>query len=287
MDCSRRVFLSVLGGVAAGSVITHVANQNLVIAAPAASTAPQGGKNGHFAQVNGEFGWKPQKLDPAVCAPVAYDGYWYKGYACGYGSFYSIIGMLGEQYGEPYNQFPFSMLEANKGGISDWGTICGALYGAVAAFALFWPRKEREAMVDELFRWYEVTALPMYNPGDAAQGVKGDIPSNVSGSVLCHISVSKWAEETGLGANSKERSERCGRLTADVATKAIEIFNNKIESGADFMGTIPPQESVAKCSTCHTKSKKDNLKGKMDCTPCHSGNDHTQNKFMNHPPKKQ
>ena len=57
---------------------------------------------------------------------VAYEGYWYKGYACGYGAFYSIIGLLGEKYGAPYNQFPFSMLEANKGGIFPTGAPSAA-----------------------------------------------------------------------------------------------------------------------------------------------------------------
>ena len=173
-------------------------------------------------------------------------GQWrYKGYACGYGAFYSIIGVLGEKYGAPYNQFPFSMLEANKGGISDWGTICGALYGAAAAFALFWGRKERTPMVNELYRWYEVTKLPIYNPGELAQGVKGDLPSNASGSVLCHISVSKWCAAHKIEATSKARSERCGRLTADVSFKAVEIFNAKIEQGKNYKGTFAVQPAVS------------------------------------------
>ena len=125
------------------------------------------------------------------------------------------------------------MLEANKGGISDWGTICGALYGAAAAYALFWGRKERDPMVTELYRWYEQTALPIYQPGDMAQGVKGDIPSNPSGSVLCHISVSKWCYNTKLPASGKERSERCGRITASrrlsgIAANAIPRAANPI-----------------------------------------------------------
>ena len=282
MDCSRRVFLGVLGGVTAGGALAALTGRG--VAAPEAASAPQGGQGGHFAQVNGEFGWQPHKLDPQLCVPVAYEGYWYKGYACGYGAFYGIVGMLGEQHGAPYNQFPFTMLEANKGGISDWGTICGALYGAAAAFALFWPRKDRDAMINELFRWYETTALPIYNPGDAAQGVKGDIPTSVSGSVLCHVSVSKWSYATHLAANGKERSERCGRLTADVTAKAIDIFNAKIDAGKDYKGALPKQESVAYCTDCHAKGgQADIIKGNMDCAPCHSGTEHTMNKFKDHP----
>ena len=94
--------------------------------------------SGRFDKVGGAFGWKPHKLDPKECAQVAYDGYWYKGFGCGFGAFYSIVGLMGEKYGAPYNQFPFAMLEAHKGGISDWGSICGALYSAAATFSLFW-----------------------------------------------------------------------------------------------------------------------------------------------------
>lgn len=266
--------LGALGGLAVGSTVASVVGTGI-----AAEAKPK-----RFEQVNGDFGWKPHKLDPAICAPVAYQGYWHNDYACGYGTFYGIIGMMGEKYGAPYNQFPFTMLEANKAGISGWGTICGALYGAAAAFALFWGRNERDAMVDELFRWYEATKLPIFNPGDAAHGVKGDIPSNASGSVLCHVSVSRWCFTHKKAESSKDRNERCARLTADVCTKAIEIINAKIEGGKDWKGALKKQESVKYCTECHAKGKDaDNMKGKMDCTPCHSGSEHTQNKFKDHP----
>ena len=281
MELSRRAMLGTLGGIAAGSAVAAMVKTGV-----AASERPviSPGQNGHFAQQYGEFGWKPHKLDPEECAKIAYEGYWYKGYACGYGAFYSIIGVLGEKYGAPYNTFPFTMLEANKGGISDWGTICGALYGAAAAYALFWGRKERDPMVTELYRWYEQTALPIYQPGDMAQGVKGDIPSNPSGSVLCHISVSKWCYNTKLPASGKERSERCGRITADVSRKAVEIFNAKIDAGKDWKGAAGKPEALRYCGECHTKGgESDIAKGIMDCTPCHSGSEHTMNKFKDHP----
>lgn len=277
MSISRRDCLMGFSALVAGGAVTSLVDggSHLVQAAPAK----------RFEQVNGEFGWTPHKLDPAECAQAAYEGYWYKGYACGYGVFYGLVGVLGEKYGAPYNQFPFSMLEANKGGISDWGTICGALYGAAAAYALFWGRDDRTPMVHELYRWYEKTALPIYDPKDKAQGVPGAIPSNVSGSVLCHISVSKWCYENKIEATAKARNERCGRLTADVAMKAAEIFNQKIELGKDFKTTMPVQDSVKYCKTCHqTKGEETNwAKGVMDCTPCHSGSEATGNMFKDHP----
>jgi len=281
MDYSRRAMLGAMGGFAIGAGLVSMTGESL---ATAQEPVVSPGENGHFKQVNGEFGWKPQRLDVQECVRVAYEGYWYKGYACGYGTFYGIVGMMGEKYGAPYNQFPFTMLEANKGGISDWGTICGALYGAVAAFALFYPRKDRDAMVNELFRWYEKTALPIYNPGDAARGVKGDIPANASGSVLCHVSVGKWCYANNQPQSGKMRSERCGRITADVTAKAVEILMAKMDAGKDYKGAFAQQESVAACKTCHSKGNEaDFCKTNMDCQPCHSGTEATRNKFVNHP----
>lgn len=137
-------------------------------------------------------------------------------------------------------------------------------------------------MVSELFSWYEKTAFPIYNPGEDAMGVKGDIPTHVSNSVLCHVSVSSWSFATGLSAASKERSERCSRITADVAAKAIEIINAKVDG--QFAPLYGKSDSRKFCGECHDKDKEAPfLKGKQDCRPCHSGTDHTQNKFENHP----
>ena len=278
MSLNRRTLLCGLGGLALGGGLNALM--------PSSSQAQEGAKLGkRFEQVGGDFGWTPHELDPFECAKVAYEAYWYKGYACGYGVFYGIVGSMAEKYGAPYSQFPFTMFEFLKGGISDWGTICGALGGAAAAFALFYGRKDRNPMVTDLYRWYEKTKLPIYNPGVDAQGVKGDIPSNVSESVLCHISVSKWCYASGEEATSKKRSERCGRLTADVCTKAVEILNNKIKLGKDYKALAAKPDSVQYCGGCHqTKGSENNwAKGILNCTPCHDGRQALKNKFTDHP----
>ncbi len=263
MTCNRRTFLGAMGGAMIGSVL-----------APTGALA--------FQQESKPFSWTPHTLDPKACAPVAYDGYWYNGYGCCYGVFYGIVGMLGEKYGAPYSQFPFTMMEMGKSGISDWGTICGALLGAASAYALFWGRKERDPMVTELYRWYETTAFPLFDPGGAAQGVKGAVPPHAGGSVLCHVSVSSWAHATGNDANSKMRQERCSRITADVCVKAVEIMNAKI--GGTFAPVLAATKATEYCGSCHDKGKESPIvKGRMDCTPCHGGSVHVQDKSKNHP----
>ncbi|MBI4805857.1 MAG: C_GCAxxG_C_C family protein [Desulfovibrio sp.] len=267
-SCSRRDVLGVLGGALIGG---------------AASVAmPNGDARGATHDTGDKLAaWLPHKLDAQTCAPLAYDGYWHNDFGCCYGTFYSIVGSLGKRYGAPYNQFPFTMMEVGKSGISEWGTICGALLGAASAFALFWGRKERDPMVTELFRWYEQTALPKYDPGEKARGVKGMVPTGVPGSVLCHLSVSTWSFATGIDASSTKRSERCSRITADVAIKAIEIMNAKID-GTFASASMSKAEEA--CGSCHGKGKSSPIsKGRMDCTPCHSGSVHVQDKFRKHP----
>ena len=140
-------------------------------------------------------------------------------------------------------------------------------------------------LVAQLRSWYTSTELPIYQPGDAAKGVKGELPQSASQSVLCHISVSKWCYANKIEATSKKRNERCGRLTADVAGKAAEIFNAKIDQGKNFKGALAKQEAVETCGACHqTKGNEANwAKGVMDCTPCHNGSEALANKFKDHP----
>jgi len=273
---SRRDMLGWLGGAAIGGVLAGVGGVMLTAQEGLAAKRKPKLKEQPKPAV-----WEPHFLDPNACAPMAYKGYWDEGLGCCYGTFHSIIGTMAAKYGAPYDQFPFRMMEVGKSGISEWGTICGALLGAASAYALFWGRKERDPMVTELFRWYERTALPIFDPGPAAQGVAGALPTHVPGSVLCHLSVSTWCHATGVEASSTKRSERCARVTADVAVKAIEIMNAKID------GSFAPKlksKAEAACGECHGKGKVSPiLKGRMDCTPCHSGGAHVADKFHNHP----
>ena len=272
MELTRRAVLGALGGLAVGGTVASVVGTSIA-ADP---------KTKRFEQANGDFGWKPHKLDPKECAAVAYDGYWHKGLGCAYGAFYAIVGLMGEKYGAPYNQFPFAMLEVGKGGISDWGTICGALLGPASAYALFWGRKERNPMVSELYRWYETAKLPMFNPGEAAKGVNGVLPTSFPAPLLSPVLRTRWFLKKRVEPHSRPAGDRSGRLTADVTYKAVEIMNAKIDG--TFKPALAAPQSISYCGECHAKGKEaDNMKSVMDCTPCHSGNEHLMDKFKDHP----
>ncbi len=111
MALSRREMLASLGGLALGSALAATAGR--AMAAPFDQAAPA-------------FGWTPRKLDGAACARTAYAGYWHEDYGCCYGTFYAIVGTMAEQYGAPYNQFPFTMRRWEKAAFRTGGP-CGAL----------------------------------------------------------------------------------------------------------------------------------------------------------------
>ena len=287
---SRRSALGLMGGIMAGGAIAALVAPALTAAVPEdnqPSTPVVGPLGERFKQSGGDFSWRPQKLDPSEVAAVAHAGFWHQGYACGYGVLYSIIGLMGERYGAPYKDFPFSMMTFGRGGIAEWGGTCGALLGAAATLALFYSRKEHEVMIHELFRWYEITAFPIYKPDPGTAKVGGPLPTNVSDSILCHISVGKWCAASKIEARSPERGERCARVTVDVALKTLEILQATMDG--KFTPMLKQSEVYVGCTVkdCHGGNKKDwqhsGLLGRMDCAPCHTGSKAVLDKQRNHP----
>lgn len=275
MSISRRQMLAGIAGFVA------VANVDKIVP----SSAFSGEKMERFAQQGGDFSWKPHKLDIKEVEDVAYEGYYHKGYGCAYGTFYSIIGLLAEKYGAPYNTFPFSCLEFSKSAVGGFGGTCGALIGGALALSLFYPRKEATPLQNELFRWYEVTALPIYQPDDAIARIGGPLEQEVSDSILCHISVARWSEKTGLPAESKQRSERCGRITSDVAKKTAEILFAKMDGTFTPVLTSSDLQKSCRDAGCHGGTDdfaRNTLKGKMDCQPCHTGTSAVLDKTKEH-----
>jgi hypothetical protein len=215
-----------------------------------------------------ELPWPYKKLNPEVVAENAYVGY-YKG-ACCYGAFEGIIGELRKEIGSPYIMIPTSMMIFGEGGIAGIASICGALNGASAAIFLITGGMEKEkrevafALTKELFNWYEQEALPNYKP----QKPKFEIVKSVSRSPLCHASVSNWCKTAKFKAFSKERSERCGWLTASVAKYTVEILNKHAEASFKPVHKLSP--AVQSCRSCHDKgSALEDTRGLMDCGGCH------------------
>jgi hypothetical protein len=210
--------------------------------------------------------WKYSPLDPAITAELAYKHY--KNGGCMYATFKSVLAQLADKFGEPYASFPFHLMTYGHGGVGGFGTICGALNGAAALIGLFTPGKDRQdSLITGLFRWYESKQLPEFRPQEPT--VDFNPPASVSNSVLCHASTTKWMNATGYTIKSKQRKERCRRLTSDVAAHTTVILNEYFNNNYVTYGH--DEETVRKCMTCHgSESKLGNTGGKMSCTSCHT-----------------
>lgn len=207
--------------------------------------------------------WPYKKLDPEAAAKMGYDGYYEA--ACCYGAFKAVVGQLAEVVGFPYNMVPPDMFRYGEGGVVGWSSICGALNGACAAINLVAGKEDYSKLVNELVGWYTTHAFPVYKPANPK--VDLDLVTSVSGSTLCHASVTNWCKASGFGAKSKERSERCGRLTADVAKYTVELLNSYADG--KFAAAFKTPAAVTECMSCHGDKAMNNTRGKENCVQCH------------------
>ncbi len=225
-----------------------------------------------------EWPFKYVKLDTEVVRKKAHLGY-YEAQCC-YGAFWSILSELQDKVGHPFTQIPANMMYFGASGVAGWSTLCGALTGAFAAINLVVDNEVTKSMTHELLGWYSEVPFPSavsnqyaVNHEFLVEEYKSDkeLASSVAKSPLCHTSVTKWCKAAELPSGSKERSERCGRLSGDVAAKAVEMLNLQLDG--KFESVYKTSAETKECRSCHSKGKDYELgqwtRGKMECSNCH------------------
>ncbi len=259
---TRRQLLGSVG-LTAGASLLAGCGETLHGAAPeGAASAGAGESKPQKTQGNTDNPWRYVRLDPAAVAAEAYRLYPDGG--CMYGVFAGILLVAAKENRESQLRFPVDMMKYGEGGVGGWGSLCGAANGGAAVIGLFETDKQRrQNLISELLSWYEATELPIYLPKiplEASVCIK-----TIAGSVLCHVSAGKWCKVSGNEVGSKERKERCRRLTADVAVKTVELLNAHLSEPCKFAG---PRPEVKSCLSCHDKELHDTV-GKMQCDSCH------------------
>jgi hypothetical protein len=221
---------------------------------------------------NPPWPWPYAKLDPDYVRILGHDSYYVNG--CGYAGFYAIIQALAEKVGAPFNSIPPELMTFGYGGVIGWGTLCGALNGASAAMSLVTDKTTMAKIVNELVGWYTQTKFPSDKSNEFAQKhtfkdnrYDGVLSQNVSGSPLCHQSVTGWCLQAGFAEASAERKERCARLSGDVAAHAVELLNQTVDNA--FVATYVAPKTIGACMTCHGTGSLDNVAAKSECTQCH------------------
>jgi hypothetical protein len=226
--------------------------------------------------------WPYRELDVELVRKRGH-AFYYKG-GCMYGASGGLLSVLQETVGGPWAGFPHDMMRYGGGGIAGWGTVCGSLNGACAVITLA-SGKAYGKITNELMAWYGTTAFPSETANRYAanheylvETYKTDavLPTTVSNSPLCHVSVNTWCKSTGFASGSPQRAERCARLTGDVAAKAAQLLNDHVRGSLVF-GEFEKSE----CSSCHFMGENFEsgqfIIGKgNNCTDCHGADPHTE-----------
>lgn len=166
----------------------------------------------------------------------------------------------------------FAIVQAGYGG---QGTLCGALGVAAHLFNLvaYDEQKTYTKMTEDLFLWYSRSEFPSemfdpicYFPKQVRRPAK---------TPLCHVSVSQWTLAAGATVSSKEKKDRCAKVTGEVVYQAVSMLNRYAEHRYEPR-QYPFAEDNAACLGCHgaadmwhEKDGMNNQQGKMDCIHCH------------------
>lgn len=131
---TRRVALSSLGLIS-GGILASGCTKGLVAPVSAEPVTPAANGNGLGASSEADHGWKYAPLNAEEIADRAYAMYPDGG--CMYSMVGSVISALAERFGEPFSQFPYSMMRYGEGGLGKWGSLCGVVNGAAALIGCF------------------------------------------------------------------------------------------------------------------------------------------------------
>ena len=181
---------------------------------------------------------------------------------------------------EPWGTLPLDMFRFGGGGALSWGTLCGALNGALFVMQIALGKTNMGPVGNDLMGWYTKypfpsTALDAYTP------YKKQVRT-VAASPLCHNSVSIWCDAADKTVNSAEKKARCAKVAGETAARAAQLMNAFLIDNK-FNPVFAFDPDTQGCMSCHTGpgSKYDDEQGKMACAPCHDDVKHDHDKFDN------
>ncbi|GAB4298462.1 MAG: hypothetical protein Kow0098_23730 [Ignavibacteriaceae bacterium] len=258
---TRKEFLSNASKAAVG--LTAVAGVSSLITTASTKAKP----------VISAWPWPYTELNADDVRIQAHYLYWNDKDCCS-GVFGSLVNALAAALGDPWTGLPMEIMLFGRGGGVGWGNLCGTLNGGAALISLVTEKAASGPLITELWGWYTTEALPSVTANQFAtsgqylvHNYDDELPSNISGNPLCHVSVTDWCNVAGKKVSDVERKERCARISGDIAAKTVEILN------AHFAGSFTPTyvdpPTVTDCLGCHGSAFMYNVMTKMECTQCH------------------
>jgi len=261
---TRRKFLFGAGALATGMLASGIVGCSTNAATEAGDSASANTAKGELPSVP----WTYKKFDVEAIRKRGYENY--KKGGCMYAAGNALLSTLKETVGGPWNNLPEAMFMYGAAGAYGWGTLCGALNGALLILNL--AAKEHGDLGNELLGWYTEFPFPSNKHEDYCH-IKNQI-TTVANSPLCHVSVSTWANAADARINEDAKKERCAKLSGDTAARAAELLNAALEK--KFVPAFKISNEYSHCMACHQSkdSLLDNEQGKQNCVYCHE--DHTK-----------
>lgn len=294
MDLSRRDFLVKAGALTAGLAVAGGLMGSLASEAGAAPTVPITYEQLDVERVRQYAleGYKGKAKD--------WNGATISGGGCCFGAAYGLLKELWTNGSHAdWQNINATLFGYGGGGINSWGTLCGALNGALYVCNLALGCNPGSAATDpmrkttdELMSWYCRMPFPSATLIDGTTSAPLSSPlakrqiQSVASSPLCHVSVSVWIKAVNdkLGAasatvNGAEKADRCARVTGDTAAKAAMILNAFLADRFRGMGLHTTDTNF--CMDCHNQgaltsnyttkgvANKNDEQGMMPCIECH------------------
>jgi hypothetical protein len=165
-------------------------------------------------------------------------------------------------------------------GYGGHGTLCGVLgvCSCIINLAVYDKEETYKSMIDRMMYWYAETQFPTDRFDDISP-----VPKQVKTQAmtpLCHTSVSKWTLAAGAKVTSKEKKERCAKVTGEVVYVVVDHLNKYFE-GKWTPPKWTPSKEFEHCVQCHgpddmwhSTDGMNHQQGHMDCLLCHQ--DHTK-----------
>lgn len=193
---------------------------------------------------------------------------------------HALVSALNEKVGGPYKYIPAEMMQWARGAGKGFCGTCGSLIAASTVANMISDNETANQIALGMWNWYADVKFPSDEINKRAHNkdlyvddykTSEILPQEYPGSIICHVSVTRWCKKSGYASGSSERSERCARVTGDVAYKLTELLNQLADGKFKRKHKIPNE--VNQCRSCHSKGtpyeKGHWTRGKLRCNNCH------------------
>ncbi|GIU52101.1 cytochrome c3 family protein [Shewanella sp. KT0246] len=238
-----------------------------------------------IADDNGNWKLQPgERLEYARLDPMEVAHYSYldarMNHGCMYAVFDSIIYYLAKSNSpdaEKFSQVQTALSVYGYSGMMGEGTICGNMNGAAMLLNMLNINGEKaNDILGPIMRFYENETLP-YQSDVFLEGIGADKAETlelvgkptIARSVLCHTSISLWANVNNKTA--KDKGVRCRQLSASIVHELVILLNKAFDGHT--ITDHPVSETVATCQSCHTESSTfaPSVRANIACDSCHGG----------------